>query len=245
MYYADAIEVLVKNGDYASQELRALEKQAVRIGTFFGPSLCPSRTLDELLALELLGTCLEPIIHNGDAVFPNVGGPISLLRLIVYEIRSSAPAATRANAIAEFADWHLLSAHRVDSRAKSMLEVALALYERANRELQQGVDAQETIAQVFSSEVPVTLLTVHPNPFVSAATAERSRYIDVAFVVTRYGRGERVEILETSVGTTRAEKRDLLRLIESTSFRPRFVDGEVANAAPVVLRYHLRPSVAK
>ena len=31
MYYADAIEVIVKNGDYASQELRDLEKQALRL----------------------------------------------------------------------------------------------------------------------------------------------------------------------------------------------------------------------
>jgi hypothetical protein len=29
--------------------------------------------------------------------------------------------------------------------------------------------------------------------------------------------------------------------LESASFRPRFVDGELADAARVVLRYHLRP----
>src|SRR5262245_7542820 len=34
MYYADAIEVILKNGDYASQELRDLERQAFRVSPF-------------------------------------------------------------------------------------------------------------------------------------------------------------------------------------------------------------------
>ena len=34
MYYADAIETILRTGDYASQELRELEKAALRSGIF-------------------------------------------------------------------------------------------------------------------------------------------------------------------------------------------------------------------
>ena len=97
------------------------------------------------------------------------------------------------------------------------------------------------IAEIYSPELPVTLPTLRPNPFASSAEAEPSRYIDVAFDVTKYGAGERIQILETSKNATRAEKRDLIRVIETTTFRPRFADGNLAESAPVVVRYSLSP----
>ena len=48
-------------------------------------------------------------------------------------------------------------------------------------------------------------------------------------------------VLDTGKGATRAETRDLIRLIEGSTFRPRFVDGELAASAPVSVRYHLPP----
>ena len=90
----------------------------------------------------------------------------------------------------------------------------------------------------------MTLPTFEPNPFASAATSKSSRYIDVAFDVTKHGRAEQIEILDTSKAATRAEERDLIRLIENASFRPRVVDGAVADSAPVVVRYHL-PGVVR
>ncbi len=238
MYYADAIEVIVKNADYTSRELRELEKQAYRVSAFFvpGPSRCPSAELDDLLDLGLTDTCLEPVIHDGDAVIPNVGGWMSLVRLIAYEIRSAAPAAARANAIAELADWQLLAIPAERRRLEDRTEVALELYERAYRQLQQGSD-KEASAQIFAPELPVTLPTFAPNPFDSAATTDPSSYIDVSFVVTKHGRGEQIEILDASENATRGDARDLIRLIESTSFRPRFIDGELAAAAPVSVHY--------
>jgi hypothetical protein len=272
-YYADAIEVIVKNGDYASQELRDLEREALRVGT---PSWqprrtmlatagavsttgngatergappratarCQNQTLDGLLAIPLLGTCLEPVIHGNGFVVSNVGGWISLVRLIAYEMRSGAPAADRANAIAELADWQLLTTP-AERRRFANGERALRLYERAYRELQQGRDGPASTARIFAPEVPVTLPTFEPNPFAATATAEPSRYIDVAFAVTEYGRGEQIEILATSKNATRAEERDLIRLIELTSFRPRVIDGELAAAAPVSLRYPLSYSITR
>jgi hypothetical protein len=264
MYYADAIEAIVRNGDYASQELRALEKQALLIGfdvpypvlPSFGNAVtaasavtagrgvrgrCSSRTLDELLALEFLGTCLKPVIHVDGLVIANVGSWVSLVRLLSYEIRSAAPAAVRANAFAELADWHLLSAPAGRRRfEEGGVERALELYERLYRELQQDDDSRSSATQIFSPAVPATLPTFVPNPFASAAAAESSRYVDVAFDVTKYGRGERIVILATS-DATRAEEKDVMSLIKGTTFRPRVAAGELAASARVVLRYHLTP----
>jgi hypothetical protein len=125
----------------------------------------------------------------------------------------------------------------IDRRRFDLWPVAFALYERAYREFRQTGDVQAS-TEMLAPELPVTLPTYRRNPFASAAT-ESPRYIDGSFDVTRYGFGERIEILDTTKDATREEKRDLIRLIESTSFRPRFVDGKLADAAPVALRYHL------
>ena len=91
---------------------------------------------------------------------------------------------------------------------------------------------------MFSAEVPVMM---GRNPFTSTVTAESPRYLDIAFAITKYGRSEQIAIQETSRSATRAEERDLTRLIKSTRFRPRFVAGELSESAPVVVRYSLGP----
>lgn len=268
MYYADAIEVILKNGDYASQELRDLEKAAFRIATFpgffpvrarVGPPVASSTPvgmlrcsgqLDELLESEILGSCLAPIVHANELVTANVGGGAGLIRLLAYEIRSGASAAARANALIDLADWYLFSTSVNRRHRSENSERAVSLYERAYRELQRDDEARKAI---LSPEVPVTFeqppprraglpveaYTPAPDLFASTATAETQRYIDVSFDITKYGRAERIEILDTSRDATRAEERDLKRLIEGTSFRPRVVDGGIAASAPVVVRYAL------
>lgn len=257
MYYADAIEVLLENGDYGSQQLRDLETQAFREKQGFPDSVlqqtgdwvpvsitlplsdaaspCSTargelETLDELLASEILGGCLAPILRGNGLVEANVGGWVSLVRLIAYEIRSGAPAAARVNALSDLADLYLLSSP-VDTHENG--EIAIELYERAYRELAQD---DELRTSMFSPEVPVILAR---NPFTSTATAASPRYIDVSFAITKYGRSEQIEIEETTRGAIRAEGRDVTRLIKSTRFRPRFVDGELAHSAAVVVRYPL------
>jgi hypothetical protein len=252
MYYADAIETILEEGDYASPELRQLERTALSLsngapgggaqasksgGSF---SACSRATLDDYLALEILRSCLAPVGRGQGWVVANVGNMVALIRLISYEIRSGATAAARANAVVELADWHVLAVPPDRRRFERYDELALGLYERVYEQLRQGGDLQAA-AQMFTPEFPVTLPTFRRNPFASAASAESPRYIDVAFAVTEHGTGEQIEILETSSGATRPEERDLIRLIETTSFRPRAVNGKLVESAPVVLRYHLSP----
>ena len=258
MYYADAIEAILKNDDYGSEELRDLERQALRFASpaaylvspstgnamlgntrFFGVEThCSAGTLDELLALPLFDSCLEAVVLKERHVIANVGSWVSLVRLIAYEIRSEAPAADRSNAFAELADWHLLSTPADRRHFEKSTDTALEIYARAYGELQRDDEARATM---FSPEVPVTLPTYERNPFASAAAGTSARHIDVSFDVTKYGRAERIEILASSKDATRGEERDLMRLIESTSFRPRYIDGKLADSASVVVRYHLSP----
>jgi hypothetical protein len=252
MYYADAIETILRTGDYASQDLRELERAAVRVRNGRSRSLnsvqsgkggesfaiCPRGTLDDYLALEILDSCLAPVARGPGFVVANVGNPLGFMRLMQYEIRSGAPATARADAIAGLADWYVLFSP-ANRRRFDLPQVAFALYERAYRELDQSRDLKAS-TEMFAPELPVTLPTYEPNPFASAAT-ESARYIDVSFAVTKYGLGERVEILEPSKGgATREEKQALIKLIESTTFRPRMVNGALADEAPIALRYYLR-----
>ena len=248
MYYADAIETILRTGDFASQELRELERAALRIGggrlrvALLGKSgghldRCFGGTLDNYLALEILDSCLAPVLRGQGFVIANVGNPPALLRLMQYEFRSAAPATARANATAELADWYVRSVP-AERRRFNLPHVTYALYERAYRELERSGDLKASTA-MFAPELPVTLPTYEPNPFESAAR-ESPRYIDVSFAVTKYGLGERIEILATSKNATREEKQELTRYIESTSFRPRMVNGKIADEAPVALRYYLQ-----
>ncbi|HZF28302.1 MAG TPA: hypothetical protein VE907_04240 [Gammaproteobacteria bacterium] len=228
-FYAEAIEVIVKNGDYASQELRGLEKQALVLVPFDRFESCSGGTVNQILTLEIVGSCLEPVRVS-------VGGWPSLMRLLAYEVRSGTPA-TRANAFAELADWYLRLEH-IDPRRKFSPagDMALALYRQALAELRQGDDATEPAARIFSPEPPVTLPTYAPNPF---ASTESPRYVDVAFAITSGGKAERIEILTRSEAATRADETDLIRSIKFGSFRPRAVGGELAASAPVVVRYYV------
>jgi hypothetical protein len=249
MYYADAIEIILRTGDYASEELRELEKAAIAIaghrtmGSVRAASessgtiaYCSRGTLAHYLALDILSSCLAPVNRGNRFVIANVGGRVGLIRLLSYEIRSGAPAPVRARALAELADWHVYAVPASRRRFAS-LELVNALYQGTYDELQHSGDA-EASRQLFAPDLPVTLPTHEPNPFVSVAT-ELPRYIDASFDVTQYGIAERIEIVAASGDATREHKRSLIRLIESTSFRPRIVDGQFGEPARVSVRYRL------
>jgi hypothetical protein len=78
-----------------------------------------------------------------------------------------------------------------------------------------------------------------PNPLVSEETAQSTGYIDVAFDVTRDGGARRISVLDTTRNASGAARRELVRLIKESVFRPRVVDGKVAEAARVTFRYYV------
>lgn len=231
-HYADAIAVLIRNGDYANEELLTLEKEGLELVPFErGYVDCEAQTLQEFFESELVGSCMDTANGFG------VGGWTALMRLAFYAVRSGAPAAARAKAFAELGDWYLLADHVARTpKFNPADEIGHSFYELAATELRQGAATPEAITEIFSPELPVMLPTYAPNPLEST---EASRFIEVAFAITKYGRAEQIEVLDSSEKVTATVKRDLVRLIKYGSFRPRAVDGELADSAPVVVRYYL------
>lgn len=205
-HYGDAIDVIVRNGLYSSDELRELEMQLIRM------------------------SYSSPYYDFGKQ---------SYRRLVGYNAASSAPWLARITTFVEMADWDLLIYWHWRSQTRGARGAVLESYEQAYELLEQKGIAQTSIDELFSPDTPVVLPTFLSNPFASRDSSESARHIDVAFDITKYGRGEHVEIHETTSNATAAEQADLVRLIKRSVFRPRVRDGRLADESRVVVRYFL------
>jgi hypothetical protein len=162
---------------------------------------------------------------------PDVGRR-SLRRLIAYGAANSEPWLSRIDSLIQMTDWDLLYGGN---------GYALDTYKQAYDLLKEkGID-EASIEQIFSPPTPVVLPTFLPNPLAASQTEESAGYIDVAFNITKYGRGRQVEILDTTTNAPDAAKDELVHTIYQSRFRPRVTDGEFADRSPVVVRYYLSP----
>jgi hypothetical protein len=233
-YYAKAIDALLENDRYFGDEMQELLEKLVRSSYRYGD-------------------------YQGV-------GPV-FRRIMAYESENSnsVPTRSRTEVLIQTADWDVLLSNAVESlsdydsvsprsdkgsgrRPKAGKEhgydAVLAQYEQAYEQLvNEGTD-QASIEAIFSPLIPIVLPTILDNPLVSPRAADATGYIDVAFEITRRGKGRRVDILDTTSNASRADKRDLVRLIKVSLFRPRIIDGKVADSAPVVFRYYLSNSAS-
>jgi hypothetical protein len=159
-------------------------------------------------------------------------GRRSLSYLLAYQATNSATGLAPVDTLVQIADWDLVHAVGRDEQ-----ESALTEYAQAYRLLEQQGMAQEAIQQMFSPETPVILPAFLPNPFVKDGAHESTGHIDVAFEVDRYGRSRHVRILDSSDNATRLAEKRLVQLISRGRFRPRLTGGQIADAAPLVVRY--------
>ena len=154
-------------------------------------------------------------------------------RLIAYDelaFGASADAAALRGRLAAYlrlADWELL--YSQNGRA-------LDQYARVYELVTTNDFAEPLLAEIFAPPIPTVLPTFLPNPL---ETQPSARYIEVSFEVTKYGESRRVEILGAAPEVSDAAKEKLATLIKGSRFRPRVTDGELTEAAPVVLRYYL------
>ena len=168
-----------------------------------------------------------------DLARSEVEGAASLVRLLIYELRSSASALTQVRALVRLADFQLRYA-----RGEDASDATLELYEIAYRQLAESQVQQSFVEELFSPKIPVVVPAYRSNPLVSGNVPESAGHIDVSFSITKYGISENVEILDATEDVSRARKRDLVRLIEASRFRPRVMDGQFADPSRVVVRYY-------
>jgi tetratricopeptide (TPR) repeat protein len=195
--YAAAIQVLVRNELYDSDELRDLEHQLLRIS------------------------------YDGQRY--NFGRN-SLRRLIAYDTASAAPWLTRVKGVVQIADWDLLYSHN---------GMALDMYSDVHEELKSKNIAADVIDEFFSPATPVVLPAFFPNPLISPETEDSTGFIDVAFEITKYGRGQSIQILDTTTNASNAARDELERVIKRSRFRPQLTEGAFVRTEPVVVRYYL------
>lgn len=168
-------------------------------------------------------------------------GRSSMVRLAALDAMNSEPLLTRVTSLVELIDWDLLFVEGATRKSRAERTDALVdRYERAHAMLEREDTPQALIDELFSPALPVVVPSFLPNPLATEETRRATpRYIDVAFVVTRLGNGDRIEILDTTQNATETELDDLIDLIESSRFRPRATNGEFVDSAPIVVRYHL------
>jgi hypothetical protein len=194
-HYRTAIDVLVRQGQATSDEVRGLEmvivRDSYRYGTY-GP------------------------------------GRYALHRLFDYDAASSAPLLTIADAALRVADWDL---------AFGQHPVALDIYEHVYRQLVARAVHPKDIERRFGSPVPILVPTSERNPFDPANASHGGAYIDVAFEITKYGRGKRPRILDATSDVSEADVEAVHELILNGRFRPAILDGEFVTRSVTARRY--------
>jgi len=257
--YADAIGVLLHHGLYGSEELRELELDLLRGVDLLRSLYDSNRSYPPPMVPAFLGASsiepwrsrIAPIAAlagwkaGRDFASPRDGASVatqherlmspyhrgreSLRRLHQYDVASGKPLASQAASLVQFADWDLLYSR--NGRAAGG-------YAAAYETLAQAGESPAAIERLFSPPMPIVLPAFRPNPLANGDGQPADGYVDVAFEITRYGRARAIEIRHAENATEDTLDR-LLGVIKSSRFRPRVTDGELADAAPVSLRYYV------
>jgi hypothetical protein len=198
-YYSQAVNILLLNEDYSSNELPTL---------------------------------LMELVHSSYSYSIPALGKRSLRYLLAYQTTTSAPLTDRFDTLVQMADWELL--HSDGSRGR---ESALTAYAKALRLLEETPPARRAIERAFSPEIPIRLPAFYPNPLVTREQGSAG-YIDVTFVVDKYGRSRKIQLLDATANATALAGKRLTQTIRRSRFRPQLVDGQFADTDPIVVRYH-------
>jgi hypothetical protein len=208
-YYTTAIDTLVRNGRFASPELHDLEMKVLR---------------------NSYAACQPGVAWCAGYE----AGRESYRRLMSYNTANGASWLTRVETAVELADWDLVFSQHQGTIA---LDGVLDVYDQARRLLAQKGVEQASIDALFSPRVPIAIPTIVAKALVTQRTPQSTGYVDVAFRITKYGRSQRVKVLETTLNATNAEQDRIVRAIRTTRFRPLLVDGGYPDFVPVVARY--------
>jgi hypothetical protein len=222
-----------------ASEVNAYRFMAVR--ALLGSELYASGRLDELTALAV-DNCRR--YHSDPRAA--CAEEIDLIGRLAYDVGSSIPA---VDALVRTADWRMVGGQWWRSRPQQAAglpfidcadcDAALDAYRQAYRALEQAGVEQDVIERVFAPRVPVLLPATVQNPYTEVGGAAGG-HVDVAFEITKEGRAVNVKVRDATPEASRVEKLHLVQRIAGSRFRPMIVNGEVADAVPVVVRYDLR-----
>ncbi len=186
--------------------------------------------LDLLRGTDLVRTMYDQSQNYSAAYYR---GRQSLRRLYGYGAVRNAPTVQQVEALVQMADWELLFSRH--GNAVDAYELAVAILRNAD-------GASITMERLFVPELPVVLPAFQPNPLARDESKDATGHIDVAFDITKYGRGRAVEILDAANATRDAQHR-LVRLIMNSRFRPQPSNGVFDRSSRVAMRYYVYDGV--
>ena len=263
--YLDAIAVMLRQGLYDSDELRALETEVLR-----GVDLM--RTRDA----SARAVPLAPPYAGSGGIEPWRSRMAAVAQLAAWDLPYPDERPLEGDALDSGAEGNFVTkhAHIIDpyhrgrqslrrlyaysaaSKGSSLQQAdavvqmadwdllyshnsqAIESYELAHAILERDGAAESSVEKLFGPPTPVVLPAFQPNPLARDETRSEKGYIDVEFEITRYGRSRAVEILDDA-NATNAAKQDLMTLIRSSRYRPRLTEGAFAETTPVRMRYYL------
>jgi tetratricopeptide (TPR) repeat protein len=209
--YIQALTAAVENGGSRIADLFELEEKVLATYT-----------------LEVSKPELEPALRASRKQAVCETGEEAFETHAVNASKFESPAAEAA-ALLRLGDWRLLCSN--NGRARQT-------YREAHELLLDEDVPESTVARLLSPDVPKAL-PASSAPREPADTAERhSGYVDVSFVIGRYGNSRKVEILDKSASTSKEIEKRVKSYIAQHRFRPRFVDGQLARADRVRMRYY-------
>jgi hypothetical protein len=198
-YYVRAVEIILRNQSYASDDLPPL-------------------------LIDLAKSSYE---YGGESL-----GRRCLTYLLAYQASNEAPLLSRAETLVQIADWDLLHAVGLNEE-----DAALAEYSRAYELMRQKGVADDAVRGIFAPDAPIVLPAFMPSPL--EGESESSGYVDVAFVIDKYGRSKHVKVVDAAEGADREAAKRVEHLIMRSRFRPRLFDSRTADESRLVVRYPL------
>jgi len=222
---------------YGAESCKAGEKDVAKGRLLFEAQALYSQAVNVLLRTEHypgdeIQSLLENLVGNTYRYGNPRLGKHSLVFLLNWQNANARPWSERIETLVEIADWELFNSKSGEDDHRALNEYR-HVYELLTEE-----GPQELLEQIFSPETPIVLPTFAPNPLAPDREQRGNRHVDVAFEIDQIGKSHHIRILPTTPGLGRAAEKELVQLIARSHFRPRLVNGRLADSAPVVVRYY-------
>jgi len=128
--------------------------------------------------------------------------------------------AERAAALVNLGDWNFIN----DKRSK-----AIENYNQAYQLLAVSDPDDELVKSLFDKPVRIPVMTTGlPGAYDIPVDKITPPYVRLSFNVSRDGRASNIEVIETSDPNNFRIRRTAIEIVNSSFFRPRFVDGKFA-----------------
>lgn len=237
MHYWRAINIMLNRGRFLDPQLQELEHKLIETSFLSSNRDGLLRNPDFYLSQRsaYTGTRIRRSMRPTSPYF--FTGRSAYERLVAYQLMTpGADAVTIGKTLIALADWHLV----FDRQGP-----AIRAYERAHAFLVANEVPQASIDALLSPAMPQQLPAFTPLPHSRAklgipddAEVGWDGYMDISFTIGRFGQADDFAVLASSGPVTRDMQIRLRRMLRSTPFRPRFIDGEPARRDEVQVRYY-------